>query len=362
MRALVIGGVAAAVAAGGMLLMPRPGGTPVDQNVNMASTVCAVSPAGLKPGGSVVTPITGRYLVSSDFGARWGTNHNGIDLAAPTNVPTLAAAAGTVTFAGWAGGAGNMVQIDNGNGITTVYMHHSSIVVKQGQAVQAGQQLGVQGTTGDSTGPHLHFEVHVNGTPVEPRAWLAKAGVTIPPMGSWGDGGGRVGSAVNVAAPPICDPGKSDLRESAVPAEYLPWVLKAGAICEGYPASIVAAQIETESGWKPRAVSPAGAAGLSQFMPGTWAGIGKDDDGNGKVSPYDPGDAIMAQGRYGCQMLTLVKGVPGDKLDLALAAYNAGPGEVLAAGGIPPYAETRAYVPKIRGLAATKYGKVGAGS
>ena len=120
----------------------------------------------------------------------------------------------------------------------------------------------------------------------------------------------------------------------------------------------IAAQIDAESGWNPRAVSPAGAQGLSQFMPGTWAAYGRDDDGNGRVSPYDAGDAIMAQARYDCEIAASLRGVvAGDLLDLTLAGYNAGPGAVMLHGGVPPYAETRAYVAKIRGLASGKYAK-----
>ena len=106
-----------------------------------------------------------------------------------------------------------------------------------------------------------------------------------------------------------------------------------------------------------------GAEGLSQFMPGTWPSWGKDDDGNGRVSPYDPGDAIMAQGRYDCALAKQVQGykdsgqATGETLDLALAAYNAGPGAVQQYGGIPPYTETQNYVARIKSL-ISKYESV----
>lgn len=142
------------------------------------------------------------------------------------------------------------------------------------------------------------------------------------------------------------------LSAGAIPNGWAPWVARAGALCAEIPAPIIAAQVEAESGWNPKAVSPAGAVGLSQFLPGTWASIGKDDDGNGIASPYDPGDAIMAQGRYDCQIVEQLRGrVGGDLTQLALAGYNAGPGAVLQYGGIPPYPETQAYVPRILGLA-----------
>ncbi|SFM85127.1 Transglycosylase SLT domain-containing protein [Streptomyces sp. cf124] len=153
------------------------------------------------------------------------------------------------------------------------------------------------------------------------------------------------------------------LKSGQVPAEYVPWVLKAGAMCDVIKPAVIAAQIEAESGWNPNAKSPVGAEGLSQFMPGTWPSWGKDDDGNGRVSPYDPGDAIMAQGRYDCALAKQVQGykdsgqATGETLDLALAAYNAGPGAVQQYGGIPPYTETQNYVARIKSL-ISKYESV----
>jgi len=147
--------------------------------------------------------------------------------------------------------------------------------------------------------------------------------------------------------------GIGTLNPGPVPNGWAPWVARAGSICPEIPGPIIAAQIEAESNWNLDAVSPVGAVGLSQFMPGTWTSIGRDDDGNGAVSPYDPGDAIMAQGRYDCQIVEQLRGkVAGDLTELALAGYNAGPGAVLQYGGIPPYPETQAYVPRIIGLAA----------
>ncbi len=157
--------------------------------------------------------------------------------------------------------------------------------------------------------------------------------------------------------------GGGGLKDGAVPQQYVPWVLKAGALCDVIKPAVIAAQIEAESGWNPNAQSPVGAEGLSQFMPGTWQTWGRDDDGNGRVSPYDPGDAIMAQGRYDCALAKQVEGYKnrgearGETLDLALAAYNAGPGAVHQYGGMPPYTETQNYVATIKSLIA-KYESV----
>jgi cell wall-associated NlpC family hydrolase len=159
------------------------------------------------------------------------------------------------------------------------------------------------------------------------------------------------------------------LRTGTVPAQYAQWVLKAGSLCPDTvgPAAI-AAQIDAESNWNPTAVSSAGAAGIAQFMPGTWPHWAHNDDGTGNVSPFNPADAIMAQGRYMCALATTVRGyltagrAQGAVLDLALAGYNAGPGAVLAAGGIPHNGQTEVYVARIRQLMGKYSAPVFAGS
>ncbi len=158
--------------------------------------------------------------------------------------------------------------------------------------------------------------------------------------------------------------GNGSLNSKQVPAEYVPWVLKSGAQCPEIGPAVIAAQIEAESGWNPKAVSPVGAEGLSQFMPGTWKTWGRDDDHSGSISPYDAGDAIMAQGRYDCALAKQIKpyAKSGNVLDLALAAYNAGPGAVQKYGGMPPYDETTAYVARIKSLIAKYEQATGGGA
>ena len=110
--------------------------------------------------------------VTSPFGWRWGRMHEGIDIAVPTGSPVVASAAGRVIHAGWMGGYGNLVVIDHGGGIATAYGHNSSIAVGYGSSVSQGQLIAYAGSTGNSTGPHVHFEVRVNGAPVEPIGYL----------------------------------------------------------------------------------------------------------------------------------------------------------------------------------------------
>ena len=132
------------------------------------------------PTGSMFAwPCPGHYGISSPFGARWGRNHNGIDIIG--NVTAIngaaACAAGNgkvirVCNDGWGGGYGNNVVIYHGNGYSTLYAHLQRTTVSVGQEVSVGQQVGVVGSTGNSTGPHLHFEVRINDSPVNPIPYL----------------------------------------------------------------------------------------------------------------------------------------------------------------------------------------------
>lgn len=110
--------------------------------------------------------------VTSGFGPRWGRMHTGIDIAVPYGSPVVASKAGVVVIASWYGGYGNLVVIDHGNGVTTWYGHNSSFAVSVGQTVQQGQVIAMAGSTGNSTGPHVHFEIRFNYNPVNPRPYL----------------------------------------------------------------------------------------------------------------------------------------------------------------------------------------------
>lgn len=128
--------------------------------------------------GTFTHPCPGYSYISSPFGYREqplagaSTNHKGIDYAAGIGTPIYAAAAGTVVSAGYSGNAGKMIVINHGNGLTTYYMHCNDLYVSAGQSVGKGQNIAAVGTTGNSTGPHLHFQVNLNGTPVNPANYL----------------------------------------------------------------------------------------------------------------------------------------------------------------------------------------------
>jgi murein DD-endopeptidase MepM/ murein hydrolase activator NlpD len=117
-----------------------------------------------------VWPLHG--VVTSEYGPRSGGFHPGIDISDPTGTPIHAAGPGQVIYAGWDGDYGNFVLIDHGGGIVTGYGHQSQIAVGQGEMVSQGQVIGYVGSTGNATGPHVHFEVRVNGSPENPRAYI----------------------------------------------------------------------------------------------------------------------------------------------------------------------------------------------
>ncbi|MGH3071263.1 MAG: murein hydrolase activator EnvC family protein [Gaiellaceae bacterium] len=117
-----------------------------------------------------IWPVHG--ILTSGFGWRWGRMHEGIDLAVSNGTPVVSAAAGTVIVAGWMGGYGNLVVVDHGGGISTAYGHNTSITVGVGQQVAQGQLIAYSGNTGHSTGPHVHFEVRINGAAVDPMGYL----------------------------------------------------------------------------------------------------------------------------------------------------------------------------------------------
>jgi len=131
------------------------------------------------------TPVTAGF-VGSGFGTRLDpfsgqmTMHAGLDFAAPVGTPILAAAGGVVSAAEYNPAYGNMVVIDHGNGLQTLYGHASKLEVRAGEIVRKGQQIANVGSTGRSTGSHLHFEVHVNGSPQNPARFLSRQSPDSP--------------------------------------------------------------------------------------------------------------------------------------------------------------------------------------
>lgn len=157
----VPGDTGAALALGCVLGADPLGGSAVPRAVSEAGFIAPVAGPPGSGFGMRVHPITGERRI-----------HTGLDFPAPTGTPILAVAPGLVEHAGPRGGYGNLVILNHGGGISTYYAHQSAVAVVEGQQVLQGQTIGTVGSTGTSTGPHLHFEVRIDGEPVDPEPFL----------------------------------------------------------------------------------------------------------------------------------------------------------------------------------------------
>ncbi|GAB5901476.1 peptidoglycan DD-metalloendopeptidase family protein [Mycolicibacterium mageritense] len=300
----------------------------------------------------------GTYTKTSGFGPRGNSTHQGIDLAGKENTDIFAAMDGTVVAAGPASGFGQWIVIDSQTRtglVSTVYGHMfpDGVLVRQGAAVREGDHIAEMGNNGQSTGTHLHFEYWEggrlnHGQAVDPSFILDRTRTPANPS-----------AAQQASAAADCQTGV--LKPGLVPPEFLPWLLKAGAMCQGITAPVLAAQLEAENGFRhgPSApVSSTGAQGPAQFMPGTWKTWGKDYDGSGPPPDVNSiPDAVMSQGALMCENYRLCSAgissgaLTGDPVALALASYNAGFGAVQNAGGMPSggdyTTQTQPYVYKI---------------
>jgi hypothetical protein len=257
--------------------------------------------------------------------------HTGQDLVSqPGPAPVVAIGAGRVVFAAARGGYGNVVDVEHiddttQQAVVSRYAHLASMDVSVGAQVAAGQQLGVEGSTGTSTGNHLHFEIRIGDTPVDPVPWMLTHGAplnghattdwTAPPRQPVAEGG------VGFPLPPPGTPRQASLRTPAAPIPpdirrlyvaaadryMIPWTLLAGIGME-----------ETAHG-RLAATSSAGARGLMQFMPDTWAAMGVDGDGDGRADITNDADSIMSAANYVTRS-GVDKGPSGVRS--ALFAYN----------------------------------------
>ncbi|MFD6064200.1 MULTISPECIES: M23 family metallopeptidase [Rhodococcus] len=149
----------------------------VREAAEQAARKAAAEEAARRP--AVLVPADGTF--TSGFGPRWGTNHNGIDIANSIGTPIKAVTNGTVIETGPASGFGLWVRIQQDDGTTGVYGHIDTSLVSVGQQVRAGDQIATMGNRGQSTGPHLHYEVWaVNGTKMDPAGWFQSRGVPVP--------------------------------------------------------------------------------------------------------------------------------------------------------------------------------------
>ena len=137
------------------------------------ATMATSAPTGNINGLALAVPVNGS--ISSRFGSRGGSRssvHTGLDISTSSGTGIRPVAAGTVTYAGYRGSYGNLLIIDHGNGVQSYYAHCSALYVSAGQTVGAGTVIGAVGSTGNSTGPHLHLEIRINGSPVNPQNYI----------------------------------------------------------------------------------------------------------------------------------------------------------------------------------------------
>lgn len=281
-----------------------------------------VSMFGRGAAGPVVEPVPGGRI-SQRYAAdpNGGGGHDGLDIAAPVGTAVRAVAAGIVRFAGRVGDGAVVVRIEHGDGSEAVYGHlEPGLEVRVGDRVAAGETIGRIGLTGRTTGPHLHLEFWFAGRTVDPEPIL-RAGVLPGPI---------PGAAAG-------EPAGAALRRFDLVASTIPYAdaIRAAAVGAGIDPLLLAALVRTESGFRPEAVSRAGAMGLTQLMPATARSLGVSD-------PFDPAANLEGGARYLAGNLRLF-----GRVDLALAAYQAGKAAVRAAGGIPESPTTRAYVARV---------------
>lgn len=292
-------------------------------------------------------PIAGSYAVNDrGFGKEfhpihneWRT-HSGQDMSGtPGPGKIVSVGDGKVAFAGEMGGYGNVVDVKHAGGVTSRYAHLASIKVTQGQKVKAGTQVGVEGTTGQSTGVHLHFEIQVDGAPTDPKKWMADRGAPLngkETLRTSPDGETPHGSRPTQAKPSVSEDGEGgvgfELPEPGTPRQdsvhnapipipsevkklymqaakkyRIPWTLLAGV-----------GMAETAHG-KNVGTSSAGAQGHMQFMPATFQTMGTDGDNDGRADINNTADSIYSAARY----LVHEGATRGEKgVKEALFAYN----------------------------------------
>lgn len=257
-----------------------------------SGNTCVAGSAGWR------APVEQSYVITSSFGNRKDPIthhyqlHAGVDLAMlPSAGPVVAADAGTVVRTGPYGGLGNEVTLQHADGVQTLYGHMASIAdgLKPGMQVAAGQLLGTEGSTGASTGPHLHFEVHQNGKPVNPVPFMVKHGAPL-------NGHAPQAVATGTALPKAGSPRRASLTQKALPVpNKLMDLYSAAAQKYGVAWELLAAAgMEETAHGRNNHTSSAGAMGVMQFMPGTFARYGVDGNGDGKVDIHNDADSVFS--------------------------------------------------------------------
>jgi hypothetical protein len=311
--------------------------------------LAGTAPGSIDPSVRVVRPVAGARI-SQDFGptsftgepaatvdgVHYAHYHDGVDYAAPLGRAVGAIAAGTVVAAGRASDGAVIVRIRHADGSESLYGHlDPRLDVRVGDRVAAGERIGRIGLTGHTTGPHLHLELTRAGRKLDPEKTIAA---------------GRLPGATAAATAPTVTTGAPATTPSGATADALarfdrvagriPYAaeIRSAAVKAGVDPLLLASLVRAESGFRADAVSRIGAQGLAQLMPATSKSMGV-------TNPFDAASNVAAGARYFANNLRIY-----GRVDLALAAYQAGKGAVARAGGIPDSPTTHHYIDRILGF------------
>jgi len=291
-----------------------------------ATSTAMVDPV---PGARVTQPYGQSELAleppATVAGVSYAHFHTGLDLAAALGTPVHAAASGRVIAAGRESDGAVVVRLSHADGTQTLYGHlDPTLSVELGDTVQAGQVIGAIGMTGNTTGPHVHFELSRDGETLDPAPALA--------VGALPAASGLAGSS-GLDPSPAATLSRFDAASAGIPYAG---EIRAAAVSAGVDPFLLSSLVEAESSFNPQSHSWAGAMGLTQLMPATATALHVDD-------PWDPAQNLAGGARYLAGDLRIY-----GRVDLALAAYQAGKGSVAAAGGkVPDNPTTKAYVQRI---------------
>ncbi len=272
-------------------------------------------------------------------GVHYAHYHSGIDLASKKGTPILAAANGTVTYAGRESDGAVVVKIRHDDGYVTLYGHlNPDLDVKVGDVVSRGQEIGTEGDTGKSTGPHLHFALYnPSGKAIDPTPYLKSGRLpdavsTQSPVAVSLPGSLASPSSVSDTGSTSWEPTQTVLARFDAVASHIPYAsqIRAAAVANGIDPLLLAALVSKESSFHATSVSSCGAKGLTQLMPATASGMGVKN-------VFDPQQNLNGGAKYLALQLKRF-----GRIDKALAAYNKGPGTVWRAGTVPESA--RGYV------------------
>ena len=332
---------------------PSAPAVPATRSTTRSLAASGVTSPVARSSGSLVWPLHGTITqgfgpttctlepAATVNGKSYAHYHDGLDIAAPQGTQVRSMEAGTVEYAGRYPDGAVVVRVRQTDGSVALYAHlQPGVLVHTGDTVKAGEALGRVGMTGHTTGPHLHVELTVHGKNVDPLAALRSG--QVPGTSRTSSSSGTTASSSSwTPASPLAG-ADAELTQAALDrfdavAAKIPYhaEIRDAAVRAGIDPLFLASLVKAESGFRPDAVSSAGAQGMCQLMPATARSLGVTD-------PFDPGQNLRAGARYIANNLRIY-----GRADLALAAYHDGKGAVSRAGGVPDYPITHRYIDRI---------------